>query len=117
MSGDDVAGFGWANAPDEFGCVVRVDGPRIVVSVRGEIDLGTAPTLRHALRDAVAEAGTDIVIDLEEVGYIDSAGAQELLVANENAHERSSTLTLHRVNPFVQRTLDLLGLHDTLSVD
>jgi anti-anti-sigma factor len=55
---------------------VRHD-PDGVVVLDGEIDLGTAPTLRAAL-DARSPAGVVQVVDLRGVTYLDSAGLSVL---------------------------------------
>jgi anti-anti-sigma factor len=57
---------------------VRHAGTRtLVVAVKGEIDLGNAQVVRHAIETAMADA--DIrAVDLTEVTYIDSQGARLL---------------------------------------
>ena len=49
-----------------------VNGRR-VVHVRGEIDLSNAAQVRDAVGDALG-ADAVVVVDLSEVGYLDSAG-------------------------------------------
>ena len=45
-----------------------------VVSLRGEIDVYTAPRLRQTLIDLVEGGATNIVVDMERVDFLDSTG-------------------------------------------
>jgi anti-anti-sigma factor len=49
------------------------------LTLRGELDLGTADRLEHAL----AEAGDDVLLDLRELTFMDSTGVRLLLEAAE----------------------------------
>jgi anti-sigma B factor antagonist len=49
------------------------------VTLRGELDLGTAPRLEQAL----AEAGDDVLLDLRRLTFMDSTGVRVLLEAAE----------------------------------
>jgi anti-sigma B factor antagonist len=42
------------------------------VSVRGEVDLATAPQLKEALTDLVDNGAGDVLVDLSETTFIDS---------------------------------------------
>jgi anti-sigma B factor antagonist len=47
----------------------------VVVAVRGELDMDSAPSLRGALLEAIGEGPAPrVVVDLEGVDFIDSAG-------------------------------------------
>ena len=70
--------------------VELVPGP--VIAVHGELDLEGAPELRTVLVDAIEEhPGQDVVVDLEGVGFIDSAGISVLLGGLERAAAVSRT--------------------------
>ena len=51
------------------------------LTLRGELDLATAPRLEHAL----ADAGEDVVLDLRGLTFMDSTGVRVLLEAAEAA--------------------------------
>ena len=45
-----------------------------VVTVEGEIDIYTAPRLRELLIDLISKNSYQLVVNLEKVGFLDSAG-------------------------------------------
>ena len=62
------------------------DGEVEVVVVSGEIDIASAPRLITGLNDAVGNCEFPVVVDLTDVGFMDSTGLALLL----NAHRRLS---------------------------
>ena len=52
----------------------RDAGGKTIVAVGGEIDVYTAPKLRDKITELVADGVYDIVIDMEEVEFLDSTG-------------------------------------------
>ncbi len=65
---------------------------------------------------AAAQEG-DLVLDLAEVTFIDSAGMRALLIVRENLTTDGRALRLANVTPEVKRLLDLVGLTGVLSGD
>ena len=45
-----------------------------VIDVQGEIDIYTAPRLRELLINLVSEGNYQLVVNLDKVGFLDSAG-------------------------------------------
>jgi anti-sigma B factor antagonist len=94
-----------------------------VLSVSGELDLGTAPQLEQPLEAALAAGGSGILIDLSACEFIDSTGIALLVRAwqrldgeserNGNGHSR---FALCGVNDQVRRLLELSGLASSLSI-
>jgi anti-anti-sigma factor len=79
------------------------------VTVAGELDPSTAPSLRLALSDVHGH----VTIDCEELAFADSSGIAELLTL---AHRVES---IHLVNPSTQlrRVLEVLDVTTLLGVD
>jgi anti-sigma B factor antagonist len=89
------------------------DEATVYVLVSGELDVGTAPHLAAELRQA-QRSGLDIVVDLEQVEFIDCAGLHALVHASASAGlDRLSVTT---GTPQVRRLFDLVGVDDLLRV-
>jgi anti-anti-sigma factor len=74
------------------------------VRLRGEIDMSNAHELEAAVRRA-AERGGPVVVDLDEVTFIDSTGIRALL---QGANGTSGCVILHGDRANVTRVLDLV---------
>jgi anti-sigma B factor antagonist len=87
-----------------------------VVVVLGELDLATAPRLRSVLGAEVAAGRNDLVVDVVGVEFIDLSGVWALLDFAERAKDKGGRLRLQAPSRPVRRMLELLGLHDTLTI-
>jgi anti-sigma B factor antagonist len=84
---------------------------RVVVTVRGELDVATSPLLRAALAELVEAAGVPcIVVDLAGVTFIDSAGVHALVEASKRLGGGGGELVLSGVKPGAFKVLDVCGL-------
>ncbi len=74
----------------------RIDSPRGVVHVvaRGHLDSHTAPQLDALIEEALAQGATRLVVDLERITYVASAGVGVLIGALSALGERGGRLVL-----------------------
>src|SRR4051812_12840073 len=94
-----------------------LDGGTRIIEVHGELDLATAPTLGQRIRRPLFWEGVErVVVDLSDVGFIDSSGASALLLSV--SHARALGLGLGLVCPEgdVMRRLRTYGLDSMLNV-
>ena len=68
-------------------------GDQIVVHVAGEVDAHSVAPLRAELA-ALTDAGTDLVVDLTAVTFLDSTGLGVLVGALKRAHGKGGRLEL-----------------------
>jgi anti-sigma B factor antagonist len=66
----------------------------VVAHVDGEIDMSNAAELRTGLAAQVSNARLGLVLDLLEVGYLDSAGIQLIYQLREELGARGQQLRL-----------------------
>jgi anti-sigma B factor antagonist len=92
-------------------------GDVLVVVVRGEHDIYTAPTLRDRLDEALgsgsAAAPTGVIVDLSAATFLDSSILGALLEARRQALERGVGYVVSlgdEPEPGVQRILEITGL-------
>jgi anti-sigma B factor antagonist len=86
-------------------------------SLRGEIDVATAPQVRQALLSLVGRDGTDLVIDATHLNFIDSTGVAVLLEANDRLEAEGRRLCIVNASRGPRRVLEGLGLSDLLQTD
>jgi anti-sigma B factor antagonist len=88
--------------------VVARDG-MVVVALEGEVDLCAAPELEASLNRVAASHASSIVVDLDRVSFMDSAGVHVLLQFSLS-HADGSRLTLTRGSRQVQRLFEVTGV-------
>jgi anti-anti-sigma factor len=87
-----------------------------VVHVDGELDILTAPKLGAQLDGIVRKGSGDVVLDLRDAVFIDSAGLHILLTAHRRLTRASRRLAVICVEGPVRRVIELARLVDTLGV-
>jgi anti-sigma B factor antagonist len=97
--------------PTEFS--ITVEGSTILVKLRGELDMQSAPRLDRCL-NAIQ---SDTVIDCSGLDFIDSSGIRAFVEAHQAFAARGNHLTLRDLPPLVQRLVDITGLSDVLDIE
>ena len=87
-----------------------------VVAVRGEIDVGTAPTLREWLEAASEGATRSIVVDLSSVTFIAGAALHVLCDQQERLLEAGESLTIVCDKPELLKLFELVELPGVLTI-
>jgi len=89
-----------------------------VLTLSGELDLASTPTLERELAAVEATAPRRLVIDLSGVGFMDSTGLQALLRARERAAaDGAHELALRRGPHQVQRVFELTKTIDVFTFE
>jgi anti-sigma B factor antagonist len=96
---------------------LRVQHPAVgvcVVAVAGELDLLTAPLLDACVREQLAAAPTNLILDLQAVRFLGASGLSCLLRAREGV-QQTTGVRLHLaglVTRAVARSLEVTGLRE-----
>lgn len=96
---------------DDQQIAIRRDdaGPgTVVLVISGDLDLGSAPALKWALSDEVRAGARRLVLDLSEVGFMDSTAIGVLVGIRRSLPDGGLALTSLR--PGVRKTLEITGL-------
>jgi anti-sigma B factor antagonist len=95
---------------------IRKEGDTIFAKVRGEIDLHNSPYLRSALLDALNKHQPNkIVLNLEQVPYMDSSAIAVLVEALQKLRKTGGKMCLTNLQPRVKGLLEIARL-DTIFV-
>ena len=89
-----LAGFDRQASFPTLSISAAIEGSTYVIRVRGELDLAGCPQLAQALEEAEQTEGGPIVVDLEELTFIDVAGLECLLVASQRSAGNGSRLQI-----------------------
>jgi len=82
----------------------------VVLALHGELDLAGAPLLALEIERAEGRPQQILVLDMEDLEFVDSAGLRVILAAHERARERGGGLALTPGQPQVQRLLSIAGV-------
>jgi anti-anti-sigma factor len=94
----------------------EVIGEVTVLEVKGRIDTTTAPTLRERLQSSCAPGGKSVVVDLQHLEYISSAGFRVFLLAAKQAEDTSGKFMLCGLSAKVVQLFDLGGFDDIFRI-
>jgi anti-sigma B factor antagonist len=87
-----------------------------IISLVGQIDAMTAPSITEFIQKQVASGNINIVADLSGVDYTSSAGLRVLLGAVKETRSQSGDIRLVGIQPDVQKVLTLSGFTNILKV-
>jgi anti-sigma B factor antagonist len=99
-----------------FQCDVFYADGRAIVSVRGEVDVATAPALLNESLAALTLPITAVRIDLRHCTFLDSSGIGALLSALRMADEQDIAFSLASVPGQVLRVIEATGLTEMFGV-
>lgn len=88
-----------------------------VLTVRGELDLGTAPAFKEPLESVLEQNDPSLLIDLTECDFIDSTGVALIVEAWHRLEDREGgKLVLCCPNAQVRRVLEITGINSSISL-
>jgi anti-anti-sigma factor len=87
-----------------------------IVTANGRIDSSNAHELGAALTGAIDAGRTFLVLDLEGVDYMSSAGLREIVSALKQLRARDGDLRIANPSQRVLDILDLSGLYSVFQV-
>ena len=96
---------------------VQQQGQRATLSVRGDLDVSTAPDLADLCRSVQAEGAREVVIDLTDTSFLDSSGLRALVGAHLLFNDAGGNLRLSHPSEPVMRLFDITGLSGYFSID
>ena len=88
----------------------RTEGDKTVVSVGGEIDVYTAPKLREQIVQLVEDGQYHLVIDMEDVEFLDSTGLGVLVGGLKRVRAHDGSLRLVCTQERILKIFRITGL-------
>ena len=88
----------------------------VVLSVRGAVDMLSAPELIEAIGDAFRRAPAGLIVDLTDVNFLASVGMSILIAAQEAADALSLRFGVVAHGAATSRPITLLGIDTILTL-
>ena len=99
-----------------FAAAEHLDGQTSVVTVTGEIDLATVPSLEQELLDAAGDRTGELIVDLTGCTFLDSRGLGALTRASARLARSNRPFALVLPNPNVLKVLRLTGFDEQIEI-
>jgi len=96
---------------------VSTNGTSVRVTTSGEIDSSSAPQLRAELEEILDAGAGELVVDLDGVTFLDSAGLCALAGVHRRTVSEGVRLRVLASSRAVIRPLQITGLWDLLGVE
>ncbi len=88
------------------------------IKLKGDLDAKTSTKLENTLEDLIKiKKIYKWILDLEELGYISSAGSGILLVNFSRVHKKGGFIKLINVSKDIEYTFQLSGLAKIFEID
>jgi anti-sigma B factor antagonist len=88
-----------------------------VVTVGGDLEFGTAASLRSALIDLAHQGCDPLVVDLAALDFIDSTGLSLLVQAKQRIESQGHRFVLRHPTERVRRVLEISGLAELFTIE
>lgn len=93
----------------------ELDG-RSIILLAGEIDAYTVTGLKDMLKSVLETEGKDVIVDMEQVTYLDSTGLGVFISALKTAKEHGRKFELINIQERVYRLFQITGLIEIMDV-
>jgi anti-anti-sigma factor len=100
-----------------FSCEVRDVDDRTVVTIRGEVDIVTAPVVLQHLRSPLALPPGGLAVDAGDVTFLDSSGVHMLLTLRRAAAAQQVPFTFVSITEQTRRVLEICDLSPIFELD
>jgi anti-sigma B factor antagonist len=107
-----------ASVPDDFAVDISTDGGDLIVAVRGELDVLTAPFLWEQMEPVLAGITGKLVFEFAELGFIDSMGLGVIVRAQTRlrGEEPGRQIVVRNLNAHARKVFEITGLDRVLEV-
>jgi anti-sigma B factor antagonist len=101
-------------AQEPLSIELREESDRVVVTMEGELDMANAPLLQGSIESERLAAAKTVVLDLQQLSFLDSTGLRVILAARELCWRRGQEFAVTPGSPQVQRLLSVTGVGEHL---
>lgn len=88
----------------------------VVLSVTGEVDVETAPSLRSELQEICQPPAVKVALDLRKVAFLDSTGLGVLVGAHNRLQDTGGAFVVVCDSPIILKVFAITGLDSVMAV-
>jgi anti-sigma B factor antagonist len=100
--------------PEQLRIDLRHESDRVVVSLEGELDMANAQLLQGTMESDPLVATKTVVLDLQQLTFLDSTSMRVILAARELCWRRGQEFAVTPGSQQVQRLLSVTGVGEHL---
>ena len=93
----------------------ELNGSRLTVSLEGRLDTASAPQLDEMLKSSL-DGVTELVLNLEKLDYMSSAGLR-ILLSTQKTMSKQGSMTVKNVNQTIMEVFEITGFADILTIE
>jgi anti-sigma B factor antagonist len=90
---------------------------QVVLGVRGELDMDTAPELGALVDAAIGQGYQSVVLDMAELAFMDASGLRVIAGGASRLRPSGGEVVLRSPPPIVQRILDITRLTEVVRLE
>lgn len=94
----------------------QLEGKTLTISLGGRLDTTTAPDLEMAIQPIRNGEVEELIIDMNNLEYVSSAGLRVLLSAQKNMN-RYGSMVIRNVCPEVMEVFEITGFLDIFTIE
>jgi anti-sigma B factor antagonist len=94
----------------------KLDNGTPVVSVMGDVDVGTAPALERTLLDVTSAGTREVIVDLTGCSFLDFRGLGALTAMRARLERSDRSLALVLSNPSLMRIFQIMHVDEWFEI-
>ena len=91
-------------------------GAYSVISIRGEVDLHTAPKVQHAVERGAENGGEAVIVDMSGIAFMDSTALSTFMRLQNSLQEQHVSLRLTSPSKAVERIFSVTGFGEYFEI-
>ena len=94
----------------------RTEEDVVVISISGQLDAFASRDLQTEFKEVIDARNHKLLLDLENMSYIDSSGIGAVVAAAQQVRKRKGDVKLFGMAPDIRKVFDLIGASRVLEI-
>lgn len=94
----------------------EIKSDTLIIKPAGEVDIYTSPELKNKVLELIENNSANIIIDGENLEYIDSTGLGVLMSIYKKLRDRNLNFKITKLKPNIYKLFDITGLNKVFNI-